>query len=175
MVLILVIALALCAGLGLVTWNFIQAVTCRCTPRTSISAKMLPTAQYLADNPEPTPVSPRFVWSIEPAPGSSVTDKQEVCVNYNVDPFAKPGPNEFSDVQELSKRSRITVDGKNVYVAGYAFATYGNDKNGNLILPPIRYCFTINLPPGPHLFSLTVGTADGKTYSYSWAWVVKEN
>jgi hypothetical protein len=171
--LILVIVLALCVGLGLVTWQFIQAVTCRCTPRTSISTKMLPTAQYLVDHPEPTPSFPQFVWSIEPKPGSSVTDGQEVCVNYNVNPFVKAGSTVESDVRELAKRSKITVDGKTVYVAGQNFAILGKDENGNYVLPPIRYCFTVSLPPGAHLFSFSVGTTSGETYSYSWSWVVE--
>lgn len=127
----------------------------------SITSALLPTAEYLEQNPAPTP---EFISDFR-------TVENKVCIDVSQRPFAR----ENLSAQELStyimKHEQFKIDGVvvtpnlNVWVTTSLSLEDGKEYGG-----PLTFCFdTENLSAGLHLASIAIPDLDGVEHTYSWA------
>jgi hypothetical protein len=125
-----------------------------------ISSALLPTAEYLEQNPAPTP---EFITRLSHG-------EDRLCAEVHPRFFAKVGVTGTELHQQLAKNLRFLVDSSQMpLVSQFAWAT-NTCENGKCYGGEINFCVDIgNLSPGLHLASITIPDLDGIEHTYSWA------
>ncbi len=143
----------------------VSCVGCAIQP----DSALIPTAQYLAQNPIPLP---DFVASIDPAPGSVVTPSSEICVTLYTGAILEKGDTGGSLRQNILTNTEFLINNQKlspfVFVKHEfpAFLVQIIDGVGTVW---ITFCFTPDLAKGSHLITVSTVSSSGKLYSYSWA------
>lgn len=126
----------------------------------SITAALLPTAEFLEQNPAPTP---EFITQV-------FNGGDRVCAEVHPRSFARVGVTGTELHQHLAKNLRFLVDGSQMpLVSQYAWAT-NTCENGKCYGGEINFCVDPgDLSAGLHLASITIADLDGVEHTYSWS------
>jgi hypothetical protein len=146
------LAVFLLADAGL----FLSVLT---APR-SISSALLPTAEYLEQNPAPTP---EFITNL-------LNRANRLCAEVSQRFFAKVGISIEELRQHIERNEQFRLDGTQVPpVSAFVWLT-ATFRDGKAYGGEINFCVDIgNLSPGIHLASITIPDFDGVEHTYSWA------
>jgi hypothetical protein len=134
---------------------------------TSLNAQHIPTAQYLMQNPEPTP---RFLY-IDPPPASTIKTGEEIFVATN--PFRLS-----TTIADIAEWTQFFINNSRIGRSNYSWGIAGP------LMPPDEtydpeYTFSPPLQPGLHLIEIRVGTSitvllnPAEARSYMWAYRVE--
>jgi hypothetical protein len=132
-------------------------------------SRLIPTAQYLAQNPMPLP---DFVAGIDPAPGSVVLPSSEICVTLYTGAILEKGDTAGSLRNQIVTNTEFLIN--NQKLSPFVFVRHEYpavlvqiiDGVGTSI---ITSCFTPDLAQGSHLITVNTLSSSGKLYTYSWA------
>ena len=134
---------------------------------------LLPTAQYLAQNPIPLP---DFVADIDPPPGSVVAPSSEICVTLYTGAIFEKGDTAGSLNNQLVTNTEFLINNQKlspfVFVRREFPAMLGTIIDG-IGTGWITFCFTPDLAEGSHIITVNTVSSSGKLYSYSWALEIK--
>ena len=129
-------------------------------PSSTLNAALLPTTQYLEQNPAPTP---EFITNL-----SNRSDR--LCAEVSQRFFAKVGVRIEELRQHIERNEQFKLDGTQVPpVSSFTWLT-ANLENGKVYGGEINFCVdTGKLTAGLHLASITIPDFDGVEHSYTWA------
>jgi hypothetical protein len=126
----------------------------------SITPALLPTAEYLEQNPAPTP---EFITQV-------FNGANRVCAEVSQRFFAKVGISIEELHQHIEKNEQFRLDGTQVQPVSASVWLTANLEDGKVYGGEIYFCVdTGNLSPGLHLASITVPDLDGIEHTHSWA------
>lgn len=129
-------------------------------PPSAPNATFLATAQYLEQNPAPTP---EFITS-----QSNMADR--LCAEVSQRTFAKVGVSAEELRQHLSQNQKFKVDGIQMPLASSLSWLTMTFKDGKEYGGEINFCVdTSGLGAGLHLASITIPDFDGVDHTYFWA------
>lgn len=134
---------------------------------------LIPTAQYLAQNPVPLP---DFLKSVCPVPGSVLAPLTEICATLYTGAVLEKGDTEASLQKQMLSSTWFSIDSHPLpsYVfIRYEIPAYTVEIINGVSTGWITLCFTPDLAVGHHLFTVNTTSSSGKTYEYSWALEVK--
>lgn len=137
-----------------------------------ISSALLPTAEYLEQNPTPTP---EFIERVEVAPCWNIT----LCLTVEIRerPFARAGISADELTPYLFKNSIIQVDGHPLIKSMESPSVFTCDTSASSGDASQAICWGLltihvdisDISSGLHLASITIPDLDGVEHSYSWA------
>jgi hypothetical protein len=125
-----------------------------------ISSALLPTAQYLEQNPASTP---EFIIGLREG-------NNRLCAEVHPRFFAKVGITATELGQYLRENQQFRIDSYQLPLASsFAWAT-NTCENGKCYGGEINFCIdTAHLNAGLHLASITIPDFDGVEHTYTWA------
>jgi hypothetical protein len=130
---------------------------------------LVPTAEYLAQNPI---ALPNFVKAIDPIPGSIVAPASEICVTLYTGGILEKGDTGESLQQQILTNTQFLINNQNlpphVFVR-YEIPAYLVEVIDGVSTGWITFCFTPVLAKGSHVFTVNTISSSGKLYSYAWA------
>jgi hypothetical protein len=126
----------------------------------SITSALLPTAEYLEQNPAPTP---EFITNLS-------NRANRLCAEVSQRFFAKVGIGIEELRQHIERNEQFRLDGTQVPpVSAFVWLT-ANLEDGKEYGGEINFCVdTGNLSSGLHLASITIPDLDGVKHTYFWA------
>lgn len=134
---------------------------------------LIPTAQYLVQNPIPLPY---FVKAVNPAPGSIVAPSSEICVTLYTGGILEKGDTGESLQKQILANTQFLINNQNlpshVFVR-YEIPAYSVEIIDGVSTAWITFCFTPDLAKGSHIITVNTMSSSGKSYSYSWALDIK--
>jgi hypothetical protein len=139
----------------------------------SLDPQIIPTAEFLAQNPSPLPY---FINYIDPPPGETLLSGQQICLTINPGELMRP-EDIYDRVQDfVAWNTTFTINEQPLPFYTPAFPEFPagmykiiEGQETGVIL----YCFTPDLEMGLHLAELHTKDLSGKNYSYSWAFRVQ--
>jgi hypothetical protein len=150
-----------------------------CSTKQSLDPALVPTAEYLEQNPLPTPES---LFQLRPSSSFSLTSYGSICLKINQQPFWIPSDSDI-EIQPVIVSFRTTVDGS-ISPTAYALLPFSyiehitdeHDQEIGWYPSDFEYCFEVGgLDVGLHIASIDMIGLTGKTTSYTWAFRIEES
>jgi hypothetical protein len=144
-------------------------------PPTESNANFVVTAQYLEQNPAPTP---EFIVDYSTQAASNFDLKQSMSITISEESFARQGISTDKVEREITKNLEVFIDGNpvksdNILLDTLTCAASDASLDSSKIRcwgGPIEIFFDVSgLSTGLHLASITTPDYDGVEHSYSWA------
>jgi hypothetical protein len=141
----------------------------------SINATLVPTAEYLEQNPAP---KPDFVIAYSTIASTFIDLKKAMSITISQEPFAHIGNSGDEVSQHILHNHHIEIDGTPVETNGINFDSLTcQDLSGKLDQSqqkcwsgPTEIYFDVSeLSAGLHLATITIPDFDGVEHTYSWA------
>ncbi|MBZ0279458.1 MAG: hypothetical protein K8L97_01875 [Anaerolineae bacterium] len=129
---------------------------------------LLPTIQYLAQNPSP---KPDFINSVEPGPGTVSFGSPEINVQIYTGAIVEAGDTGATLQEQILSSRRFFINGQAlpdyVYVRWEIPGVMNSVVHG-VATGAIYFIFNPDLAAGTHLLEVQVRSTSNKLYSYSW-------
>lgn len=150
--------------LGCFVGIFLLLTGCAIQP----NPNLLPTIQYLAQNPSP---KPDFINSVEPQPGTVSFGSPEINVQIYTGAIVEAGDTGATLQEQILSSRRFFINGQAlpdyVYVRWEIPGVMNSVVHG-VATGVIYFIFNPDLTTGTHLLEVQVRSTSNKLYSYAW-------
>ncbi|MEO8607867.1 MAG: hypothetical protein ABI690_08305 [Chloroflexota bacterium] len=156
LLIILVCLLVLSAfayGLGYVLWI---------RQGRNLSPELVPTAEYLSQNPT---TLPNFIGWIDPPPGATLSPGQRPCVQI-LSKVLGGGIVTEDWVEHVESSTQFIINKRPIALGTWVYILRAGGKGGTG--GELEFCVEPQVEAGLHLIEVQVSSVSGATYTYSW-------